>query len=253
MWSVKFFLGFCFIFCLIVGFVRADLANVDEKAANRDEAGKEESAPNILNEADRGKIYGMSNTILKNIEERLIGLNFNISFGFEVLDDKRVILKDFSSILDRVSFYSVLIHSKLPYIRLTVALDEDHNVFVMPQEINMIISENFKRNMNEDKALELAKLYVVLSAVPPHYYQLVNSALEIANSKNQGISPLKYKEIIHRPTIEEHIDYYTVKLFVWNNIGGSLELWKLLITNRAKLSKEKETIGKGIGDFEVIQ
>jgi len=242
---MKFFLGFSLIFCLAASFVQADLANIGEKATNQNTAKKEEplelvdksgntemtekekkGKANILNETSHGKFYGKSNGILQNIEERLIALNFNTSFGFKVLDDKRAILRDSSFIfLDKVSFYSVLVYSKLPYIQLTVALDEHHNVFIMPQEINMIISENFKRNMNEDKVLELAKLYVVLSVVPPHYCQLISSAAEIAHSKNMGISPLKYKEIIHAPIIEEQKDYYTVKLFVWNNIGGSLELW----------------------------
>ena len=205
----------------------------------------------FFNNVSKGE--DMSNIPLKKIEEGLIKLGYNTSFGFEALKDNRAILKDFDSILENVSFYSVLIHSSLPFKRLTVALDKDSNIFIMPQNLDMVVAEDFKRNLNKKKSLNLAELYVVLSAVPPHSIHIVNTTTDIDYTERRGISPLKYKEVLHSPVVEEYEDHCTIKLFVWGNIGGRLELWNVSITNKGKINNQVKLIGNGIGDFEIVQ
>jgi len=268
---------FCIIYFLAIStFVQIEVAYTDEgiigldtdipvsvtlltcadnkKSTQARKSGNEKGSKILAQSNQKQNNVGYGNPFLKNIENKLKAFDFNISCGFEVLDDNRTIFSDFSHILKKVSFYTVQIHSSIPYKKITVAVNKDHNVFIMPQEINSIISDGFNAELNKSKTFQLANLYVILSAAPPHYYKLIESAAEIPVSKNLGVSPFKYAKFIKGPVIEEQADYYTVRFFVWNNIGGNLEDWSLSITNSGKVKEiDKLIIGRNVGDFEVLQ
>lgn len=207
-----------------------------------------------MNRSDQEKGVGQAGPAIQAvIKERLMALQFNVSAGFEVAEDKRALAESFSSILKKVSFYNVLVRSSLPYQRVIFAIDENFQAFVMPEEINRVLSDEFWGELTKEKVAQLAGLYANVSAFPPHLFKVIQTPSEIPDVKKRGISPLKYEKAIHKPKVKRIADGFTVEFLVWSKVGGYLWSWRLSVTGSREVKKESRILGQGVGDFEVEQ
>jgi hypothetical protein len=216
--------------------------------------GMERGDATISNRSDQEKGVSRAGPAIQGvIKERLMALQFNVSGGFDVAGDKRALAESFSSILKKVSFYNILVRSSLPYQRVIFAIDENFQAFVMPEEIDRVLSDELWGELTKEKVAQLAGLYANVSAFPPHLFKVIQTPSEIPYVKKRGISPLQYKKAIHKPMVKRIADGFIVEFLVWSNVGGYLESWKLSVTGSRKVKKEIRILGQGVGDFEVEQ
>lgn len=186
------------------------------------------------------------------IRSKLAALRYNTTYGFEAREDPRGLAKQYGPLLKKVSFYDTLVHSSSPYQRVILALDEKGEAFALPGEIGRVLSDEFWGDLTKSKVGELARLYVALSAFPPHSFRMVESPVRVPYEKKRGISPAQFSKAIHPLRVKKTAGGFTAEFVVWSNVGGYLESWRLSLERR-EVSKKSKTLGQGIGDFEVEQ
>jgi len=115
----------------------------------------------------------------------------------------------------------------LPLRNLAVAVGDDNETFLLPDEFNEVVRRERIRVNSEREALEIVHAYVDIPS--PFETRILSNASEIPGIE---VDTKVYKElnrVIRPPEVKEENGGYIVRFFGWCLTGGSVDEWVVRI------------------------
>ena len=162
-------------------------------------------------------------------------------------------------VLKKHNVYRVYGYLQIPGpVICAIAVGDSGHVYALPKEFNDMVKEEDLRVTKEDIALDLIKVYLLSEENDLIVWGISDCRdkimiLENANDipyKGKNKDPTTYSEI-KPPNITQKNGYYSVQLYTWEKVSGSVTKRDFTISNDGQLVEEKEQIDGGIGEYSV--
>jgi hypothetical protein len=121
----------------------------------------------------------------------------------------------------------------------------DGRTFALPDEFNGMIPREINV-VDENKALNLSKLYVLLWAQYPQNSGLVfvenTTSIPSSGGYAAGENPDKYENIVEPPQVSLNGENYRTSFYTWSEDTGLLCKWQFEVGNDGRVSNQIEQI-----------
>jgi hypothetical protein len=169
-----------------------------------------------------------------------LGIDWEYPIELGILDEPLI-----KGLITRHEVYGVEGLFQHPAAAIAVAVGYDKHAFVLPDEFNDMIQREGISVGTGDRALDLAKVYVMLQ---DHGYLTEGSAFlifpesaaDIPESGGEGGA-------VRPPHVSKKNGGYNVVVYSWSRLGGVLDKWEFDIKEDGRIQAEKTKVVEDLG------
>jgi len=126
-----------------------------------------------------------------------------------------------------------------------LATTPDGKALEMPKDFQTILRHEHVSVSSSENALALAKTYVALTSP---YKVFVISNLGMIPGIDRNPLPRDFSFTISEAAVQSTVHGYQVNLFAWNELGGRIEEWTIVISKEGMIDPHVQELASGVGN-----